>query len=230
MFWGGAPAQDVIAATINTGGGGTPVVTSFDLANEVLAAQKSDHALATEFSSTQRGDAAVPIELPALRNADLGLPVEWSGAVGVVADEFAPIEVNRLLRDDSAVPLEFGAVLTRGSGTALELSLTALADAATPLEFLGALRAAPALPAAALAALRVDPPAAGEFSTLLVRAAGDPIEWLGATGILVDTDTLIAIEFLAAPALLVSLQRLLRSPGRRRLIVTPGRLRILGRR
>jgi hypothetical protein len=69
-------------------------------------------------------------------------------------------------------------------------------------------------------------PVPAEFGALVARDAAAGTEWLGATVVPFITDSLLSIEWSALPdPVLVSLS----TTGKRRLLATPGRLRILKR-
>ena len=71
-----------------------------------------------------------------------------------------------------------------------------------------------------------DVPMPAEFGALVVRDALGGAEWLGATIVPLSADALLWVEWSALPdSVLVSLG----SSGKRRLLATPGRLRILKR-
>jgi hypothetical protein len=68
-----------------------------------------------------------------------------------------------------------------------------------------------------------------EWLARLLADAGVPIEFEGS--ILLISDRILPIEWSALPAIVrVSLERLLASPSKRRILGTPGRLRLLKRR
>jgi len=78
--------------------------------------------------------------------------------------------------------------------------------------------------------LGADPNLRFEFLAGLRRDQSLPIEWLGAANTIISGDSTVAIEWLAgAPLTIVSLKRLLVSPGRRRLLAAYGRVRLLRR-
>jgi hypothetical protein len=73
-----------------------------------------------------------------------------------------------------------------------------------------------------LASLACDVPALGELINLFFRDNPGRVEWLGAVA-----DGLLLIEWLAPPPVRISLERLLASPGKRRVLRAPGRVRLL---
>jgi hypothetical protein len=76
-----------------------------------------------------------------------------------------------------------------------------------------------------LASLACDVPAPADLINLVLRDAPGRAEWLGAVA-----DGLLLIEWSALPTpLRVSLERLLVSPGKRRVLRTSGRVRLLKR-
>jgi hypothetical protein len=78
-----------------------------------------------------------------------------------------------------------------------------------------------------VSSLHGDASATGEFAAALVRDGAAPAEWLGVISILLVTDAIVPVEWSALSApLRVALERLLASPGKRRLLSTTGRLRL----
>ena len=73
-----------------------------------------------------------------------------------------------------------------------------------------------------LASLACDVPALGELINLVFCDTPGQAEWQGAVA-----DGLLLIEWLAPPPVLISLERLLASPGKRRVLRAPGRVRLL---
>jgi hypothetical protein len=178
-------------------------------------------------STILAADAWMPVELLPLQRIDRPLRVEvivtQRAGCGLIelmatqrADPRTPSELVAILHSDRGVPLEDGSGVATDTAGRVESLVQAVAEwrvvTEWPIRLLGNIAAA------------------GEFTTAL--ACGAPIspEWTEAIATLLGADAVLPIDWSALPAsVLVSLGRLLASPGKHRQLATPGRLRLLKR-
>jgi hypothetical protein len=202
------------------------------LVEEMLSAQLLDAMIAAEMLITLRMEAAALLEALVRVVRDGNIPDEMLR--GATADIVTQIESQR------TAPAVIG-----DSRFMLEWLATPQSDRPLVAEFLTPVRSGASVRDEFLTALREDVVPATEFKALL-RAAGNlPIEsLLTAAGNVISADAVLALELLgsrlrdvnfpiqwsALPAMVrVSLERLVGSPSKRRILGTPGRSRLLKR-
>jgi hypothetical protein len=167
---------------------------------DTSASQRGKTGLTFSFSGSQRADTALPIELLLTRRLDPGLRLEWA----------------TILFRHSAWPVGFDGEVAMALGAPVELLTNASGELDVVTEWTASLLRDAAAPSET---------ATGVAAELRLRA-----EWLGAVTTLISEDASLPIEWavLARP-MLVSLERLLASPGKRRILGKSGRVRQLGR-
>ncbi len=228
MIWGGAPAQHVIVATINTGIAGTVVTGNFPAPLAALATRIADRGGDIEILAGCRGQDGMTIEAVPMQRLDMGLFDE------TLAGRFCGL----------AVPAEFGETVACGRGTPAEIPVVRQSGRGAPVEALGAANISIAsdaiLPIEASSKqsidrglalegvvsqrMQVDVPAGA--LAMLGREGAGPFEWLG-DGTAVIADMAVELEWDRPPrAAVLSLET---GPGRIRLLKTPGRARLLRR-
>ena len=149
-----------------------------------------------------RADGWLPDELLATASGDRRMRLEWAAVMN-----------SRL-----GLQIALGGGIARDESARVEWSVQAFSNRYVAAEW--------------LASLPWDLPAPTEFAALVARDAPGRTEWLSTIVVPLSDDALLAIEWSAAPApapVRVSLERLLVSPGNRRILSTPGRLRLLKR-
>ena len=147
-----------------------------------------------------RADGWLPDELLATASGDPRMRLEWAAVL------------NSLL----ALPIALGGGVARDRSARIEWSVQVFSDRYVAAEW--------------LASLPWDLPMPTEFAALVARDAPGRTEWLSTTVVPLTADAFLAIEWSEGPApvpVRVSLERLLVSPGNRRVLSTPGRLRLL---
>jgi len=147
---------------------------------------------------TQRVDQPVRIELIATQRGDLR----------------TPLESLTILRSDRGLRVEDSSGVARDTAGRIEWAAQAVTE----------WRAATEWPTLLLRNLA----ATGEFTAALAWGAPISPEWMEAIATLLSADAVLQVDWSGLPAsVLVSLDRLLTSPGKRRRLDTPGRLRLL---
>jgi len=122
------------------------------------------------------------------------------------------LEAATILNSPLYVPIELGAGVPSATAAGVEWLVQASSDPRAAIEWLASLLRDVAVPA--------------EFAALVDRDAPGRAEWLGATLTPLIADALLSIEWSARrDAVLMSLT----SSGKRRLLVAPGRVRVLKR-
>jgi hypothetical protein len=219
---GGGGSADAVSGSIGPGGPGNQglIVVSYTPATSATISAEANGALeilevggrverasiafgvAVSIDSRPPAEAlggvgrssASPINFAALARRDFWTTTEWAGAATIIADPSVRLEATTSLRIDPMICAEYGRRLVSDAQFGLEL-LSTLADDA-------------GLPNALHAVLSVD------------RLA--ILEWLTG-GARIASEGLLTLEWQDPPALLlVSQGRLLRSPGRIRILAGPG--------
>ncbi len=174
--------------------------------------------LALESSTTLHGDQNTLNELLAIERADRGSPVEVLGTGGspITGDAFLSIEGLAVRLTDWGTPVESlaaaGASVIGNSLSPIEMSIVERGDAGAAIECTATLPGNPGIFVETLIALTQDSHAAVEALAV------------GATTV---ADATLALEWGGAgTAVLLSLEA---GPDRIRLLVTPGRIRLLRR-
>jgi hypothetical protein len=208
--WLSAPLRDIV----------TP--------NEALSHASIDGYLTGEWTGLAFMDIGVPTESLAQVVIDRGVPGGWLGSSlltsvvsvdfisALVGESLAPVEYEGeiLFVSEGAVPIEWLGSFLLDRGLPIEAVLEAAADRRTRMEWL-----APAI---------LDTALPGEFTVSLAGDRFVPIEFEG--NLLLISDRILPIEWSGLPVIArVSLERLLASPSKRRVLGTPGRLRLLKR-
>ena len=122
------------------------------------------------------------------------------------------MEAAATLNSPLYVPIELSAGVASATAAGVEWLIQASSDPRAAIEWLASLLRDVAVPA--------------EFAALVDRDAPGRAEWLGATLTPLIADALLSIEWSARrDAVLMSLT----SSGKRRLLVAPGRVRVLKR-
>jgi hypothetical protein len=214
---GGYPQIGAAWGAGGAGGDGIIVVTYTPVASGRLTAecwapfeaqttQRKDELAVIEFGLTVPNDnrqqvetrssvgrgGATPIGISRVASGDTGLSGEWGGAVAVAADALLRLEAAALLRAE----------------------VTALG------EFICRIVRLDADPAEWLYAIRSDASKPNEIVAVLSQAALPALELLTG-GTRISADGLLTSEWADPPALLmVSPERLIRSPGRIRIVAT----------
>ena len=185
-------------------------------------------------------DAQAAIEFSLGLSADANFPV---GALATARRDFQnPLEMGLVAIQDRACPLGFEGGVASGLASNAEWLSLGFADQSIACEWIGPIF----LDIAALdewllqpsvdwsfagewlGSSLLDTPAPGEFATSLIGAIPLTIEFQGQ--IQLTADRVLPIEWSVLPAIVrVSLERLLASPSKRRILGTPGRLRLLRR-
>ena len=228
----GATLEALLTAVVNT-----------NFRGEALGAVPAQHTIESEFLQTKlfTSDSLLAIEWLKTALSDQSIGDEWLGAIHRVSTAelelvrtllhhvVAPGEITGSARGDSslldeatgtlttllanaAIPIEVnGSIAVAGDGIATEIIARAIADIRVPAEF--------------LSFARHDEPARAEFlAGLSMRDNAVAFELLA----LLHSLHRLPIEWSALPAIMrVSLQRLLASPSKRRILGTPGRFRLL---
>jgi hypothetical protein len=207
---------------------GTIVSTDAWVPIELLAMQRTDPSSRVEFITMQRADFGMVLEHLGIQRANHGLLLEAMATQradpGLVleamatqrANLLAPLELVAVLGNSLGLPIELGGGVTNDTTGRVESLAEALADQRVVTEW--------------LASLLQDAPAPGEFAAIVAGDAPVTAEWLSTIVTLLIGNAVLPIEWSALPPpLRVSLERLLVSPGRRSLLSTPGRLRLLKR-
>jgi hypothetical protein len=219
---GGGGSADSVSGSIGPGGPGSQglIVVSYTPATGATISAEANGALEilevggrTERASIAFGVAvssdsrppaealgsvgrssASPINFAALVGSDFSTTAEWAGAAAITADTPVRLEGTTSLRTDTAAFAEYGRQLANNAQFGLELSSTLAGDAG----------------------LR------NEFQAMLSVDRLTILEWLTA-GARIASEGLLTLEWQDPPALLlVSQGRLLRSPGRIRILAGPG--------
>ncbi len=171
------------------------------IGDEWLGAIRGASAAQLELATTLLQHVGAPGEITGSARGDSSLLAEWTGTLtALLAYAGIPIEVS-------------GSIAVAGVGAATEIIAKATADIRGPAEFLSFARHDEPTRAEFLAGRSVrDDAVAFELLALLHSLHRLPIEWS------------------ALPAIVrVSLERLLASPSKRRILGTPGRFRLLKR-
>jgi hypothetical protein len=192
------------------------------LLDEFLAGQRDDSILWDEILRGQRIDGADPVEWLAGQRQDPVVPVEWSAAVLFIADGLVPLEFrpwpgaighsagSRCCAEPDRRPVELLATIRPDAGLTLDAASGQRGNVGIACEFAADMLSDGFFPAEFVIIARRDAAAPAE---LLAKALRDPA---------------IQVEWSALPPpVRVSLERLLASPGRRRLLDTYGRVRVL---
>jgi len=167
---------------------------------EFMVGARSDPGISAELLSMSRADGWLPDELLATASGDPRMRLEWAAVL------------NSLL----VLPIALGGGVARDRSARIEWSAQVFSDRYVAAEW--------------LASLPWDLPVPTEFAALVARDAPGRTEWLSTTIVPLTADAFLAIEWSEAPApvpVRVSLERLLVSPGNRRILSTLGRLRLL---
>jgi hypothetical protein len=198
------------------------------IADEFVAGGRSDPSIAAEFTVRMAGDGGVPTESLAQAVIDRGVSGEW--LVSSLLTSATPFEFISTLVGEPLAPVEF------------EGEILFVSERAVPIEWLGSLLLNRELPIEALletaadrriamdwlAPAILDTVSPGEFTAWLAGDEFVPIEFEG--NILLISDRNLPIEWSALPAMArVSVERLLASPSKRRILGTVGRIRLLKR-
>jgi hypothetical protein len=171
----------------------------------------ADARLSLEAAATQWVAPSLPVEHLGTQLADLGLLLGFFATQS--ADLRTPSELVRLIGGPLGLLTELGGEVWIDASGGFESLATAVDDWYVAAEWLTSSLGHVAAP--------------GEFATALDCDGSTPAEWLGLA--VLTADAVLPIEWsrlLPAPVL-VSLKRLLVSPGKRRLLATSGRLRLL---
>ena len=195
-------------------GAGTVVSADAWVPIELLTTQPGDTPSWVEFVATHQADSRMLFEHPGTVRQDLGLMAEAMATQR--ADRRTRLELAAILRSDLGLAAELSSGVARDMAGQVELSARALTDRCLVAEW--------------LASLLCDVSASDEFAAAV--AGGGPVqaECLGLISALLTADAVLPLEWSALSALvLASLERLRSSPGKRRFLGTPGRLRLLKR-
>ena len=199
---------------------GTIVTADAWVPIELLATQRIDPSLPVEFIATQRADFGMLLERLGIQRADRGLLFDAMATQR--AESGLVLEAAATLYADPRTPLELVAVLGSSLGLPVELGRDVTNDTTGRVESLAEALAARRVVTEWLASLLRDAPAPSEFAAIVARDAPETAEWLGAIVALLVADAVLPIEWSALPApMRVSLERLLGSPGKRRLLKRP---------
>jgi hypothetical protein len=242
MIWGGAPAQTAIASAAAVGSTPSGIRVQRDTTVEVefAAFARSDLPLEIEPLNGAAVDVAASVEVTGRTQADSGYPAEDGRRV--LVDPETVLEVLCGLRTDPTLEAEFvstvqtngpmavewsGGVLV-GRDNLIEAEWTAALekDLAAGIETVAILTANQNGALEWLTTIRRDDLASGEDLVESLRDAGFPSELLS-SGTIIAADSALSFESVGTPqAVLFSLEA---GPNRARLLVTPGRIRLLRR-
>ncbi len=226
MIWGGAPAQHLIVGTPVAGGtivtGNCPApisalarqIADRGEAVETLVGQRREHVARIEDGASERLDASLFDEALARRLGGFAIPTE--ARASVACDRGLPVNILVARRNDWGAPIEaLGAIRVSVTG-----------DAMLPIAVLSQRRSDSGMALEDVASQRIEPGVAIGALPMLARESGGPIEWL-TSGARTIADTAVELEWGGmTPAVVLSLET---GPGRIRLLVTPGRARLLRR-
>ncbi len=209
-------------------GSGTIVSADAWVPIELLTMQGVDAPWQVEFTAKPRADSGMLLEHPGIVRADLGLVAEAMATQR--ADAGLPLEATATQRVDRWTPLELAAILRSDLGLAAELGGGVATDMAGQVESSARAFTDRRLVTEWLASSLCDVSTSDEFAAAVAGDGLVPPEWLGVISALLNADAVLPLEWSALSApVLVSLERLRSSPGKRRFLGTPGRLRLLKR-
>lgn len=218
----------VTIETIDTGEIGSVVVTNAACSLGSLATWKADSGtpfgslgtLSRELAETAevlpvvRCPAGAKLESLQAARRDIGMLPEWQLLVYAARIE-TPTEIQRLTQREHRAPAEWsGAIAT-------------VRDDLAAIGFLAGSDGVAGLPTTHLTSGMVYASFANAWVRTSEVEAGIPVEWAGTTGTLEAADTIAWIEWLENLPRPLSVDRLLRSPGRRRLLGRVGRVRVI---
>lgn len=165
-------------------------------------------------------------------------PLPSEARASLARGALLPDEAAATARSAPPLPVEALAALAADAALPAAARAAFLRIAAVATENLAAIKRAATLPAEALVAAGIEAGLPSEYLAALSQAAQTPSEMSAALALVIAVLAL-PLEVLPPPAVIVSLWRLLQSPGRarllappgwRRLLATPGRRRILRNR
>jgi hypothetical protein len=196
---------------------------------ELSAVPRGYAALPITAPSGVRRDAASQTEILRLIRVNRGLTTEWAGSLSVIADRSLRFEFAVLSHCDAVGFLEASNRILCDVNDAVEWLMWCRVDSVSPVARLATTPAVIELPAEWITC------SGSELPQALAGEAGAPIEFLAALGrdalpvlealtegALVLTDGPFAMEWADPPAVMpVSPARLLRSPGKIRILSTP---------
>jgi hypothetical protein len=203
---------------------------------EFVAPARGSASLAIEPLLGIQRDAANAIEFFRVARGDLALLAEWAGTLAITADVLVPVEFALLLRSDTITLTEFSAGTLRDANTSIAWPALQRIDCGMTAEQLAAEWVDFFLPSEAANRCAADAWFCVEWPRALAGEAGAPIEMaavLGGevspvlealtSGALVWADMMLSVEFADPPQLvLVSLERVRRSPGKIRILAAAG--------
>jgi hypothetical protein len=161
---------------------------------QFLAATRIDMPVPAEALRSIWHDLVKPIELVGAARGSTGVSAEWAGTLAVTADAPLRLECTKFLRSDTTGLTEFAISVLHDAYGATEWLRDLIGDAVAPIEILSILR----------------------------RNAPSVFESL-TSGTRVSVGGLATLEWADPPApMLVSPERLLRSPGRIRILAGAG--------
>lgn len=214
---------------------------------EQRAVVRSDAAARLGWLASAHVDLVGPVEWTGavLVAAHALTPLEWPAAVrrsaradlgylGSVRGEFTgAAELLSAARISAAARLGFTTAVRQASEMPAEWTGAVLiaADALTLLEWAAGVRGSTRAGLAYLSSMHAAAQLPGEELASLLRELGVPAEGLANGGTLAVTDAMMPLEWLGPPpGLVVSLATPIISPGRVRILTTPGRVRLLRRK
>jgi len=227
----GAGAADSTNGATDIAGTARPQGGNWDIGcwQSTVAADTTltiDVRATVEFSLALSGDAKSPVEALATNWKDFQNPLE----IGLVTinDRPCALGFEGGLASGLAGNLEWLSLWSADRSIASEWIGSIFLDIAALDEWLSQPSVDRGLVGEWLRSSLLDTPAPSEFATSLIGVPPLTIEFQGQ--IQLDADRVLPIEWSALPAIMrVSLERLLASPSKRRILSTPGRLRLLKR-
>jgi hypothetical protein len=184
------------------------------------------------WQSIVAGDTTLTIDVQATVEFSLALSGDANSPVEALAadrrDVQNPLEMGLVTVNDGACPFGFEGGVASGLAGNVEWSSLGFADRNIVSEWLSQPSIDGSFVGEWLKLSLLDTPAPGEFATSLIGVPPLTIEFQGQTQL--TADGVLPIEWSALPAIMrVSLERLLSSPSKRRILGTSGRLRLLKR-
>jgi hypothetical protein len=203
---------------------------------QFLASGKGFAPLPTETLRGTRHDSLKLIEACGVIRDYRQLSAEWAGALGVTADAPLPLECLDLRRFDTTPISEFGIGIMRDANHAAEWRAVRRADWGGAVEHMAAVQCRSGSPCGWAVRMAADAQFYFEWIHALTSDAAISIQLIAGlnrdvvsvlesstNGSRTSIAGLLTMEWADPPALvLVSLERLLRSPGRIRILAGPG--------